>query len=445
MASPDFLGYSQLAQQQPGALNAAMKQGLQTYGTLQQLGIQKQQAQQQAQQAQQQAVLFPLIQQQMQQQVQQEPQVFATQQQQARLDIQKTAIGNAASQMSNQDLQYHIVKNDLADIYASPKNQQQQLFASKQKEWKNIGIDTSKIPQNYDAETQAEAQQAYQNSPAVAQQRKDMVDIFKTTLQGKMATQTAVAKAQAENANKLPAQQEAFGKEEGTKNSDYFDDVNKASSSASDVYNQASKMIGLAGQIPKEMGYINQGKAYFSDKGRELMSNSKQMILTLFAQMPHIGRSGTTLINFIKDSKPGTSMPYETFVKVASWYKALSSLAMEKNQMAQVLKQNGVTDRNQINNIWDRFQDAYPASDDKGNVNLPNIKMWPQFLQKNPGVISGFSGGETQQQPPDITGKQMPGQVGAMPSGGQGAQQQPPLAGSPYYTSYNPYTGTGGK
>lgn len=442
MAVPAFLEYAKLQQ----ARQSPLQKTLGVLGTMQDLQAKRQTMEQQA-------ALAPLIQQRYQQLLQEEPQRFTTEQRKSEEDIQKQSMANAASRLSNNELQYHIMKTDLADVYSAPKDQQQQMFDAKKKEWANVGIDTGKIPKDYDAETHAEAKLAYENSPKTMQARKDMMDIFKTQLQGRAQIESAMAKAKIEQAGKLPPQQEAFQKTEGEKNSAYFDTINTNADSAAGIYNQATKMIGTAGQIPKDLGLIKGGKVYFSPEGRELLANSRQLILKLFAQMPHIGKSGNLLLKFIEGSKPGVTMPYKAYVQVAKWYQAASKLAMEKNEMALVLKQHGITDRNRINSIWNRFQEAYPLSDEKGNVNVENANKWPEFLQNNPGVLTGFAGGGTQANvpPPPIAGKKLPGTVGSI-GGTQTAGPQPqtgtqttPLAQSPYFTSYNPYTGIGGQ
>jgi hypothetical protein len=430
MAVPDYLGF----ERQPGVLQTAIG----TMGTLQQQAAQRQTMQQQA-------ALAPVKLQQAQEAVREQPLAFGQQQKTQQMQQQSAAQQIAASKLNMEQTKHKLVDTDLADVYSAPQAQQADIYAQKRKEWIKTGIDPSEIPEQYDANMQTEAKGAYNRSSPVAAQRKEEADLYKIMLKGhfdvQQAQQKGVAAAKAA-ATKGTPQQQAFATAEGTANAAYFTTINKNSDSASTIYNQASKLIGTAGQIPKDLGLLRGGKVYLTNKGRELLSNTKQMQLALFSAMPHVGKAGNMMLGLIKGSKPGASMPYQTFVNVAKWYKTASSLAMEKNQMAQVLKQNGITDRNQINNIWDRFQDAYPVSDAQGNVIEENTKKWPQFLQNNPGLISGAAGGVVNAPPPpSIAGKKLPGTVGSLagtqtvPQPKQAppqAQQGGSIATSPY-------------
>jgi hypothetical protein len=402
MAVPNYLGFAQ----QPGMLQTAIG----TMGTLQQQEAQRQTMQQQA-------ALAPVKLQQAQEAVREQPLAFGQQQKTKQMQQQLAAQQIAASKLNMEQTKHKLVDTDLADVYSAPEAQQADIYAQKRKEWIKIGIDPSEVPEQYDANMQTEAKGAYNRSSPVAAQRKLEGDIYKVQLKGQYDIQTAqqkgVAAAKAA-ATKGTPQQQAFQTAEGQKNSAYFDTINTNSDKASEIYNQAAKLIGTAGQIPNDLGILKQGKLMLTPKGRELLANTRQMILKMFANMPHVGRGGNLLQTNIKGSKPAVSMPYQAYINVAKWYRAASSLTMEKNQMAQVLKQNGITDRNRINNIWDRFQEAYPISDAQGNVIEENTKKWPKFLQDNPGLISGAAGGVVNVPPPSIAGKKLPGTVGSL-------------------------------
>ena len=96
----------------------------------------------------------------------------------------------------------------------------------------------------------------------------------------------------------------------------------------------------------------------------------------------------------------------------------------QKNEFANFMKNNGTFDRNQIENVWNKFLDSNPIATDKGEA-IPEAPLrWSEFLQHNPQLLhGGFHAGQTK-TPQGYRMAPMPGQQTPPPA----VPQQPPVA-----------------
>ena len=265
---------------------------------------------------------------------------------------------------------------------------------------KKMGLDTSDMPQKYSDNPIAAdraIRNAYMQSAWGAEQFKGAVDAKKSALTQKLY---AVKNPQTGNTEYLPTsmaagmtpataeKETAFQSEMGKKSADTFNATSDAADKASVIKQDLQTMAGFANKMPSELGVIKGRMLNFTSQGQQVLAANQKLVLDMFSQMPHIGRSGNLLLNTIQQSKVPATMDINDYIKRANLLYAGANYVTQRNQFNQYLIENGVTNEPKAQAIWDKFEDKHPIMDTKtGKINTESPGMWRSFLQNNPNLL----------------------------------------------------------
>ena len=94
----------------------------------------------------------------------------------------------------------------------------------------------------------------------------------------------------------------------GKKSADTFNAYSDAADKASVIKQDLQTMAGFANKMPSELGVIKGRMLNFTSPRTTDFRANQKLVLDMFSQMPHIGRSGNLLLNTIQQSKVPATM-----------------------------------------------------------------------------------------------------------------------------------------
>lgn len=289
-----------------------------------------------------------------------------------------------AAQRLQQDKNIHgYVLSRLAELKGTPPDQLAANWGTFRQHLIDVGANPNEIPQQYNSNVQNAIDQAHAIVTTPFEQKKELEEV-----KGRTAVETAMARQQIKTGAEPPTEKKAFDQAEGKKNSDYFDTIATDADNSSKIYNDTLQMGGLGKQVSSQFGVVRGNSMMLTPKGQQLMQSVSQFVLDKFDDIHHVGQAGRLLINQIQKSKAQSTISYDAFKNIVAAFRAVSSRGMEKNKFAAYLKQNGITDRNRIQNIWNMYQQVYPIYDELGHANTKNVGQWEKFLADNPQYMS---------------------------------------------------------
>ncbi len=307
------------------------------------------------------------------------------------LDAQQLAnaqarLTNQVSQMSVDDLKHNHVQNDLADIAeiaTKDKDLAAQIYKEKREHFIAMGEDPKSIPQEFDKRAQMEANKALGHSAAAAEERKYQQELVKQALVNKGALAVATAK---ELAAGTPGEKK-YAENEGVENSKFRTQVANTATASMKVKKDTDEMLKLSEKGVGQFGYFTGNTMVLTTEGQENLKASRQLLLDMFAQMPHIGRGGNLLLNIIEQSKPDPKMTHEAYTQMAKAYAAAANYGIEYGNFIEEMKNQGVTDRVELQNAWNRFEANTDVQDKQGNFHPEVPTQWRTFFADSPQAL----------------------------------------------------------
>ena len=159
--------------------------------------------------------------------------------------------------------------------------------------------------------------------------------------------------------------------------------MSDAADKASVIKQDLQTMAGFANKMPSELGVIKGRMLNFTSPRTTDFRANQKLVLDMFSQMPHIGRSGNLLLNTIQQSKVPATMDIMITSKSKSFVCG-ANYVTQRNQFNQYLIENGVTNEPKAQAIWDKFEDKHPIMDTKtGKINTESPGMWSLFTEQS--------------------------------------------------------------
>ena len=297
--------------------------------------------------------------------------------------------------------QSNVERNEAAHAYAMHRLAELKNVPDSEiaKQWPEVrneliqtGVNEKVFPEKYDSSVRKDIDRSYDILSAPDQRQ------FAQKLQLMMLrNQQSQINQQMKLAGDNPMEK-SFGQEEGKKNSDYFDSIALNSISSQKLYNDTLQMGGTGKLASSKFGAIHGNSMALSTEGQRSLQSMSQFVLDKFETMTRIGQGTTAVLDLIKDSKAKSTISYDAFRTIVNSYRALSLRTIEKNRFADFLKNNGVVDRNRIENIWNMYEITHPIYDNNGKVNSQNIGQWENYLSTHKNLYSPIMSGAISQK-----------------------------------------------
>jgi len=283
---------------------------------------------------------------------------------------------NKVASMSVDQLQEQVAQGELAKIYQThlnyPEGKDDQYQLSRKK-LKHYGMD---LPENLDDSVIARAKSAYDTAQRMDPFNQAMAKI-------RLMNEGKVDVAELKKTN---GAQSAFDKKaEGISAQWLEQDLPNAAATANDIKIQAQDMRNsvkenewaygpVVGNVTKfALPFVNQADA-----------KSLNIALDKLAATPGASRGTKALLSTIIRAKVSVSDPVSAIYGKLDDIEAATHITQQQLSFANMMRQNGITSKAQIEESWDKFLGSQKFKDAHGKLRGELADTWDEYFTEHP-------------------------------------------------------------
>lgn len=294
---------------------------------------------------------------------------------------------NQAESASVDELHNQIAENELAKLYQTKINFPDQLQSQYKASRKTLiahGADPETLPAELNDDILDRAHMSYST-----QQDKALLplknELAKIALQNK-------GKVDAEAAKQASAQQFSIDKDTQKASTKFFEEELPSSSgigfdtqqTAQDMRRQVQKHEWVYSTSPLTGGLLALGAKYKMPSVNQAAADSAELQLAKLAATPGASRGTKALLNKVAESKVSIYDPPEAIYNKLDKFETAGIIASEYSNFANLMKQNGIISKGQIQNSWDKFIEARTYIDKDGKYHPGESRNWRKYYQQHP-------------------------------------------------------------
>jgi len=175
-----------------------------------------------------------------------------------------------------------------------------------------------------------------------------------------------------------PAAQAQFGPE-AKENEAYLTTVNQNADKAQDLMGDLQQVQGA---LNKAMTGLTPTMTNFTTaQGQELKAALNKLYLQKFQNLSHVGQAGRAILGVIKGMKPSDWQKPEAAQHLIDMMNAATHRVLEKQEMVGFLHNQGITDRTDIDRLWNGYMKDAPAINVEDNgIDYRNLDSWASYV-----------------------------------------------------------------
>lgn len=300
----------------------------------------------------------------------------------AQQDMQTDALRQKHMQDQARYNQISKVNELTGTVLSAPEEQRGAAWKSALASAKAAGLPTDNLPQQWDENAQAYAQNAYVHSGRALQEAKLMKGGQGQLIKAVGPDGTAIYVPQNQAAGMQVYEPSAMNasKQEDKEYRAAIKEASQQALSAGAVKDNISAFMSAAKKIPTGTGPWAGRVAFLSKEGQEAIKYSSQLALEELQKMK--GATSDRDLDFIKSATLSVTNDYKSNEKIAKLITLKASQYQQKPQFMQALRQKGIKDPALAETLWSQYVSDNPLVNRESGQMRDNIPSWKKYTEK---------------------------------------------------------------